>query len=54
MRRGIRAGIQLWFASDEGGPVYGYTQNGAFHGLWSCMLVNYDSRGHLISVEEGA
>ena len=47
-------GIQLWFASDEGVPVYGYTQNGTFHGPFWCMLVNYDSRGHLISVEEGA
>jgi len=47
-------GIQLWFASDEGGPVYGYTQNGTFHGPFSCLLVNYDSRGHLISVEEGS
>jgi hypothetical protein len=48
-------GIQLWFASDgKTGPLYGYVKNGVFYGPWSCMLVNYDSRGHLISVEEGS
>jgi hypothetical protein len=52
---GQGAGIQLWFATDgDGSPLYGYTPNGTFHGPFSCMLVNFDSRRHLISVEEGS
>jgi hypothetical protein len=29
-------------------------QNDVFYSPFSCMLVNFDSRSHLISVEEGS